>query len=95
MAAALGFDMVVLGKILTRGQVTVPREIRRAAGIKAGDVVAFEATGPGTVALRRLPRLTLAETFERYRIEAPVDDAADRDAWHDVAARDVIGQRDE
>ena len=80
-----------VGKVLTRGQVTLPRAIRQAAGIRPGDVVAFEVTAPGCVEVRALPRLDLAEALERYRIPGAVDDVADRDAWQAKAAEDVIG----
>lgn len=80
-----------LAKMLTRGQITLPRSIRGAAGIKPGDVLAVAVTGPGRVELRALPRLTLAETFERYRIESPIDEARDREAWQAKAAEDVLG----
>lgn len=83
---------MVLGKVLARGQVTLPGAVRRAAGIQAHDVVAFAVTGPGTVEIRRLPRLTLAEALERYRIDSPVNEPADRAAWQVQAAADVLGQ---
>jgi hypothetical protein len=37
------------------------------------------------------------DRLERYRIEEPIDDVADREQWQDIAARDVFGadyQRD-
>lgn len=83
---------MVLGKILARGQVTLPGAVRRAAGIQAHDVVAFEVTGPGLVEIRRMPRLTFAEALERYHIDAHVDWQVDRAAWEAKAAADVIGQ---
>jgi AbrB family looped-hinge helix DNA binding protein len=86
--------MVVLGKVLPRGQVTLPRAIRQAAGLKPGDHVMFRATGPGKVEMTVLPRLTLAEALERYRIERPIDDGVDRDHWQAVAASEVLGARD-
>jgi bifunctional DNA-binding transcriptional regulator/antitoxin component of YhaV-PrlF toxin-antitoxin module len=70
--------------------VTLPRAIRRAAGLKPGDVVLFQATGPHTVQMKALPRLSLAEALARYRVEGPID-AADREAWQDAAAGDVLG----
>ena len=79
-----------LSKILARGQVTLPRNIRRAAGLEPGDVVAFEVTAPGRVELRALPRLRLSEALERYRVTGTVDDAADRVAWQTHAAQDVV-----
>lgn len=86
--------MAALGKVQARGQVTLPSAIRRAVGLKPGDAVLFEAIGPRTVQLRALPRLTLAEALQRFRIEGPIDDAADREEWQDTAARDVLGSRD-
>ena len=38
-----------LSKILVRGQVAVPRKIRQEAGLRPGDVLAFEVVGPGHV----------------------------------------------
>ncbi len=83
---------MVLGKVLARGQVTLPGAVRRAAGIQAEDVVAFEVAGPGLIEIRRLPRLTIAEAIERYRIEGPVDLPADRAEWEAKAAADVLGE---
>ena len=80
-----------VSKILARGQVTVPRKIRQAAGLRPGDVLAFEVIGPGKVELRALSRLTLEEALAKYHIVGPIDDAADREEWQDQAARDVMG----
>lgn len=84
-----------LGKVLTRGQVTLPREIRRAAGIQPGDSVSFRVSGAGRVEIRVLPRLRLAEALALYRIEGPVDDGADRVRWQAQAADDVLGRTDD
>ena len=62
------------GRVLSRGQVMLPQAIRRAAGFEPGDLLSFRVTAPGTVEVIRLPRLTLEESFERYRITVPVDD---------------------
>nr|QMS47855.1 hypothetical protein WG33_0053 [uncultured bacterium] len=80
-----------MGKVLARGQVTLPVAVRRAAGIRADEVVAFEVTGPGLVEIRRLPRLTFAEALGRYRIDLPVDGAKDRADWEAKAAAEVFG----
>jgi AbrB family looped-hinge helix DNA binding protein len=84
--------LMQLAKILARGQVTVPRAIRQAVGLRPGDVVAFDVTADGRVEIRPLPRLTLAEALERYRVDDPAAYARDPDAWKDDAARDVIGR---
>lgn len=86
---------MALGKILARGQVTLPRQVRRAAGLEPGDVVSFQVAEDGTVEIRALPRLRLSEALTRYRIEGPVEDPADRARWQVRAAEDALGGRDE
>lgn len=79
-----------LGKVQSRGQITLPSSVRQSAGLRPGDVLAFKVVGPGKIELRALSRLTLKEALAKWPIEGPVDDAADREEWQDVAARDVI-----
>ncbi|MFN0070698.1 MAG: AbrB/MazE/SpoVT family DNA-binding domain-containing protein [Chloroflexota bacterium] len=81
-----------LGRVQQRGQVTLPRGVRKAAGIEPGDVVTFDVIAPGQITVRSLPRLRLADAFEKYHIEGPVDDAVDRLDWQDVASRDILGE---
>ncbi len=85
---------MVLTKVMTRGQVTLPRRVREVAGCRAGDVVAIEVTGPGTIEMRVLPRLRLADLLQRYPIEVPIDEAKDRAAWQRAATEEVLGSRD-
>lgn len=82
---------MAVGEVRAGGQISLPDEIQQAVGIEPGDLVSIDVTDRGTVEIRRLPRLTLAEALDRYRIEGPVEDAADREAWQDVAACDVLG----
>lgn len=76
-----------LQTVQTRGQITLTRDVRRAAGIQPGDVVLTRVTGPGTVEVQVLPTLTLAELLERYPIDGPINEAADREAWEAEAAQ--------
>jgi len=64
---------MALAKVLGRGQVTLPRAVRGAAGVRPGDTVLVRVTGPGTITLEVLPRTTLAESLARYAIAEPVD----------------------
>jgi AbrB family looped-hinge helix DNA binding protein len=80
-----------VAKIMTRGQVTIPAAVRRQAGIRAGDAVTLEVVGPGQVTLRVLPRMSLADALQRYRVEGPVDEPADRSKWQEQAADEVLG----
>lgn len=75
-----------LTKIMTRGQMTLPRKVRDAIDCRPGDTVLVEATGPGLAQLRVLPRLTLEDLLERYKIEGPVDLVRDREQWENEAA---------
>ena len=86
--------MVVLSKLLPRGQVTLPRSIRREAGFAPGDVLTLRVTGEGTVQIKALPRLTVADLAARYPIDGPINEAVDRECWEAEAAKDVFGARD-
>ncbi len=80
-----------LAKILGRGQVTVPRQVRRELGLEPGDTVVFEVVGPGRVEMRTLPAMRLSEALGRYHVVDQGDDARDRVEWQRRAAKDVIG----
>jgi AbrB family looped-hinge helix DNA binding protein len=86
---------MALGKVLARGQVTLPRDVRRAADLKPGDRVTFRVTKEGTVEIRPLPRLRLKDLLERYKIEEPIDMAAAREEWQAQAAQEVLRELDE
>lgn len=59
-------------KVTSKGQVTIPRDIRRALQIKEGDTVIFESNGDGV----RLRTSEPAGVFERYK-----------GLWHDGKER--------
>jgi antitoxin PrlF len=50
-------------KITSKGQITVPREVRRALGVRAGDRLIFESDGK---AIRVRP-LRNKSAFSKYR----------------------------
>lgn len=51
-------------KITSKGQVTIPAEVRKALGLKQGDMLAFEVQAD-YVTVRRRP--SLAEVLEKHR----------------------------
>lgn len=62
-------------RVTTKGQVTIPKDIRDALGIKPGDEVAFEKTDSGYTIQKEEP--TTAEgddPFEKYRGSAESDE---------------------
>jgi len=50
-------------KVTSKGQVTVPREIRRRLGVRAGDRLLFEEDGDGV----RITAVKEESPFEKYR----------------------------
>lgn len=67
-------------RVTTKGQVTIPKEIRDALGIKSGDEITFEESDSGYEIRKKAP--TTAEgsdPFEKYRDSADSDETmADR-----------------
>lgn len=55
----------------------------------------LRVTEPGTIEVKVLPHITLAEALERYRIEEPIDFNKDRRKWQTRAAEDVLGAQDD
>jgi len=52
-----------LARITSKGQVTVPHDIRRALGVGAGDQLLFEHDGKGA----RVRAVRTESAFEKYR----------------------------
>jgi bifunctional DNA-binding transcriptional regulator/antitoxin component of YhaV-PrlF toxin-antitoxin module len=84
-------DMPIV-RVLARGQVTLPRQVRRDAGLHAGDVLHVEATGPGQVRFTVLADLSPRQLRDRFPVVAPVDEETDREAWQADAARGALGE---
>jgi len=67
-------------RVTSKGQVTIPKEIREALGIEPGDEVAFERTEEGYEIRKEAPTTqTGADPFETYRGHADSEETmADR-----------------
>jgi AbrB family looped-hinge helix DNA binding protein len=55
--------MDVAARVTTKGQVTIPRSVREALGIAAGDAVVFRVEGNRAVLAKTPSFLDLAGTF--------------------------------
>jgi AbrB family looped-hinge helix DNA binding protein len=59
-------------RVTTKGQVTIPLEIRRELGVSAGDDVEFVRDGASVVVRKALPEAESADALRR-RIETWLD----------------------
>ena len=55
--------MQTQAKITSKGQITVPRDVRRALGVQAGDHLVFESIGDEV----RVRALKTKSAFSKYR----------------------------
>jgi len=61
-------------RVTTKGQVTIPKEIREALGIEPGDEVTFEETSTGYTIRKEAPTTAAGDDpFEKYRGSADSD----------------------
>ena len=58
-------------KVTSKGQVTIPAEVRSALGLKQGDMLAFEVHADYVV-VRKRP--TLAEVLEKFKDILPTEE---------------------
>ncbi len=65
----------MIARVQSRGQVTVPQEIREACGIDPGTDLLFRPIGPGTFECRALPpQRSLLEAVEHYSMPGHAPD---------------------
>jgi antitoxin PrlF len=64
-------------RISEKGQVTIPKTLREALGIRAGDRLEFELRGDA-IRIRKQPNLDrLASLYGSVKLPAPVDELID------------------
>ena len=62
-------------RVTTKGQVTIPKEIRDALGIEPGDEIAFEEVDAGYKIRKKAPTTADGhDPFEKYRGSAESDE---------------------
>ena len=62
-------------RVTTKGQVTIPKDIRDALGIEPGDEIAFEEVDSGYKLQKKAPTTADGDDpFEKYRGSAASDD---------------------
>lgn len=76
--------MLAIARITAKGQTTIPRDIRNALHVAAGDLIAWELSADGTATVRRIQPLDI----EYLRaVESTLTEwagAADDEAYNDL-----------
>ena len=57
----------------------------------ASQATRFQSAGHGAVEIRVLPRRSLAELLDRYRVAGEIDPSRDRAVWQAAASQDAEG----
>ena len=65
--------MTSTATLQSRGQITIPKDVREAIDIRPGDTVFCYVDGPSTIRLEVRPRLTWQEIVDRFSSVEPVD----------------------
>lgn len=66
--------MDTLPKVQDKGEITLPSEVREAAGIQPGDIVEFRVIGPGKVELTTRQSINLDYWIAKYGGGPPITD---------------------
>lgn len=72
-----------VARLSARGQMTIPKSIREAAGIYVGDTLAFETDGR-RVLVRKVRQGTDEHAQDVFEIMNEWTSAADEEAWRDL-----------
>jgi len=80
-------ELALIGK---NNQITLPVGASEAVGAEPGGAVVIRQTGPDTLEVKVLPRLTLAEMIERYRIDEPIDRKKLQEEIEEAIAEDAL-----
>ena len=83
---------MALAKVLSRGQITLPHEVKEEAKIRPGDIVDIYVVVPGRLKVEVVPHSDSEEFFERHRLAGPIDLEALRKGWEGEAAVQVLGE---
>ncbi|MBV9279292.1 MAG: AbrB/MazE/SpoVT family DNA-binding domain-containing protein [Chloroflexi bacterium] len=82
---------MAIARVQTRGQVTIPREVRDACGIVPGADLLFATVAPGRFECRVLPpRRSLLELVDEYAVDGV---APDLDSLRQDIAEDIVREQ--
>lgn len=76
--------MTVIAKITSKGQTTIPQEIRAALQVGPGDLIAWELADDGSARVRRVQPLDLEYLRALEGTLSEWGSAADEEAYRDL-----------
>ncbi|MCX8115559.1 MAG: type II toxin-antitoxin system PrlF family antitoxin [Burkholderiales bacterium] len=76
--------MTAVAKVTTKGQTTIPQEVRAALQVAPGDLLAWEIGPDGTVTVRRVQPLDLEYLRAVEGTLSEWNTAADEEAYRDL-----------
>lgn len=79
-----GDFMTAVAKVTTKGQTTIPQEVRAALQVAPGDLLAWEIGPDGTVTVRRVQPLDLEYLRAVEGTLSEWNTAADEEAYRDL-----------
>jgi AbrB family looped-hinge helix DNA binding protein len=80
-------------KIQSRGQITLPAEIRKRVGMEPGDTVAISIYGPNEIRIRSIKPMSIEEAKAKYPLDEStvgVDFNTIRELAESVAADEFV-----
>jgi AbrB family looped-hinge helix DNA binding protein len=83
---------MAIAKVLARGQITIPREVRDKVKLEPGDLVRIEPIGEHQFLVEVIPTLTLEEILEKFHSDEPVDWERLRAEGEEDAAKEMIAR---
>jgi len=85
--------MEARARVTSKGQVTVPVEIRRALGVEEGDTLVFEVAGAYATLRKRRPTLEVAEEVRaRYMMGRAPRPITNREAVEEHFASEYLSR---
>lgn len=90
--------MAVTARVTSKGQITIPKEIRERLGITTGDSLEFEFTDEKTLEVRPVKRRSITEFRGLFRVPPhlaglPWEEVRER-AWRESTRR-LVAPEDE
>ncbi|MDP1607034.1 MAG: type II toxin-antitoxin system PrlF family antitoxin [Rhodocyclaceae bacterium] len=76
--------MLAVAKITTKGQTTIPQDVRAALHVAAGDLIAWEVGADGTATVRRVDPLDIEYLRALEGTLSEWSGAADEEAYREL-----------